>query len=167
MCGINGFNFKDNDLLSKMSKITFSRGPDNESFFYSHSYSTSHNRLAIIDIDERSNQPFIFNNLIITYNGEIFNYLELKKKLISYGYNFKTKSDTEVIIKLFDKFGKNSFKLLSGIFAFSIYDENKNIFYLVRDVVGVKPLYYHFDNLSKKFYFSSLIKRLCNASFND
>ena len=160
MCGINGFNFKDIDLLKKMSKITSTRGPDNEGLYFNDTFSLSHNRLAIIDTEKRSDQPLKFNNLIISFNGEIYNYLELKKKLRDLGYVFDTNSDTEVIIKLFDKYKLDSFKMLSGIFAISILDTLSNKIYLVRDVVGVKPLYYYYNNLSKKFYFSSLIKSL-------
>ena len=160
MCGINGFNFKDETLLREMSGVTRSRGPDNEGFYFNENFSVSHNRLAIIDIDKRSNQPFKFKDFIISYNGEIYNYLNLKEKLMKLGYSFSTTSDTEVIIKLFDKFGEESFQMLSGIFAFSLYDKKKNIIYLIRDVIGVKPLYFYFDSLSKKFYFSSLIKSL-------
>lgn len=160
MCGINGFNFKDETLLRDMSRVTHSRGPDNEGFYINENFSVSHNRLAIIDIDKRSNQPFKFKNFIISYNGEIYNYLDLKEKLKGLGYSFSTTSDTEVIIKLFDKYGEESFKMLSGIFAISLYDEEKKMIYLIRDALGVKPLYFHFDNLSNKFYFSSLIKSL-------
>ncbi len=166
MCGINGFNFKDLNLLRKMSNLTSSRGPDNEGFFLNHNYSVAHNRLSIIDVEKRSNQPFKFENLVISYNGEIYNYLDLSNNLKNFGYSFETTSDTEVIIKLFHKYGENSFKMLSGIFAFSIYDEEKDTFYLVRDVIGVKPLYYYYDQLTKKFYFSSLIKSLLASNIN-
>ena len=81
MCGINGFNFKDLNLLIKMSKLTSSRGPDNEGFFLNDNYSVAHNRLSIIDIEKRSNQPFKFENLVISFNGEIYNYLDLSDKL--------------------------------------------------------------------------------------
>ena len=160
MCGINGFNFKNIDLLKKMSQITSTRGPDNEGLYFNDAFSLSHNRLAIIDTEQRSNQPLKFNNLIISFNGEIYNYLDLKKKLQNLGYVFDTNSDTEVVIKLFDKYKLDSFKMLTGIFAISILDTLSNKIYLVRDVVGVKPLYYYYNNLSKKFYFSSLIKSL-------
>jgi len=160
MCGINGFNFKNIELLKKMSKITASRGPDNEGFFFNENFSVGHNRLSIIDVEKRSNQPLRFNDLIISFNGEIYNYLDLKKQLQDLGYFFDTNSDTEVIIKLFDKYKLESFKMLSGIFAISIYDTLNDKIYLVRDVVGVKPIYYYFDKFSKKFYFSSLIKSL-------
>lgn len=160
MCGINGFNFKDVSLIKKMMAITSSRGPDNQDYFETDDYTVGHNRLSIIDPDKRSNQPYYFKNFILSFNGEIYNYLEIKKKLILRGYNFQTTSDTEVIIKLFDLEGINSFKKLSGIFSISIYDLKLKKLYLVRDVVGVKPLYYHFDLNTKKFVFSSLIKSI-------
>lgn len=160
MCGINGFNFKNLDLIKKMSALTFGRGPDNEGYFSSDNYTVGHNRLAIIDPDKRSNQPFKFKELILSFNGEIYNYNDLKNTLVSKGYSFETTSDTEVIIKLFHLEGKNSFKKLSGIFALSIYDTRDNKLYLVRDAIGVKPLYYYYDISSKNFFYSSLIKPL-------
>ena len=110
MCAINGFNFKDSDLIKKMLSNTSSRGPDNIDFFETDNFTVGHNRLAIIDPDKRSNQPFFFKNYVLSFNGEIYNYLEIKKKLILKGYNFETNSDTEVIIKLFDLEKLNSFK---------------------------------------------------------
>ncbi len=129
MCGINGFNFKNDLLLKQMSAITFSRGPDNEGFFSSDEFSVSHNRLSIIDPENRSNQPFRYKNLILSFNGEIYNYLDLKEKMILKGYKFKTTSDTELIIKLYSEYGEESFKLLSGIFTISIYDIIKKKYY--------------------------------------
>ena len=164
MCGINGFNFKDDELIVKMSSYTRSRGPDYTDYFKSVNYSVSHNRLAIIDPEDRSNQPFRFKNLILSFNGEIYNFLELKEKLIDKGYNFTTNSDTEVIIKLFYEYKEESFKFLSGIFALSIYDTETNNLYLIRDHVGVKPLYYYFDPKNNKFAYSSLIKPLLLVS---
>ena len=151
MCGINGFNFKDLSLIKKMMALTYSRGPDNQDYFETEEYTVGHNRLSIIDPDKRSNQPYFFKNYVLSFNGEIYNYLEIKNRLISKGYNFQTTSDTEVIIKLFDLEGKNSFKELSGIFSISIYDLKLNKLYLVRDVVGVKTLYYHFILNTKKY----------------
>ena len=143
-----------------MSAITSSRGPDNEGYYFSDNYTVGHNRLAIIDPDKRSNQPFKFKELILSFNGEIYNYSDIKNKLVSKGYSFETNSDTEVIIKLFHLEGINAFKKISGIFALSIYDTKINKLYLVRDAVGVKPLYYYYDSTFKKFYYSSLIKPL-------
>ena len=160
MCGINGFNFKDIDLIKKMLAITSSRGPDNMDYFETDDYTVGHNRLSIIDPDKRSNQSYYFKNYILSFNGEIYNYIDIKKRLISEGYEFETTSDTEVIIKLFDSKGIDSFKDLSGIFSISIYDLKLKKLYLARDVVGVKPLYYYFEPSSKKFIFSSLINSI-------
>jgi asparagine synthase (glutamine-hydrolysing) len=160
VCGINGFNFRDESLIKKMMVVTSSRGPDNQDFFESNEYTVGHNRLSIIDPDQRSNQPYYFKNYILSFNGEIYNYLDIKNILISKGYSFKTNSDTEVIIKLFDLEGKNSFKKLSGIFSISIYDLTLKKLYLIRDIVGVKPLYYHLEFDTKKFIFSSLINSI-------
>ena len=145
MCAINGFNFKDDHLLKRMSSMTYSRGPDNEGLFSSDKFSLAHNRLAIIDPTPNSNQPYYYEELVLSFNGEIYNYKELKSKLESKGHKFLTNSDTEVVIRLFKEYGINSFKLLSGIFSIAIYDKQKDILYLIRDIVGVKPLYYHFD----------------------
>ena len=164
MCGINGFNFKNDELIFKMSSCTKSRGPDFTDYFKSENYSVSHNRLAIIDPEDRSNQPFKYKNLILSFNGEIYNFLELKQKLKSKGYDFLTNSDTEVIIKLFHEYKEESFKLLSGIFALSIYDLTSNKIYLIRDQIGVKPLYYYFNVKNNKFAYSSLIKPLLLVS---
>ena len=158
MCAINGFNFKDDHLLKKMSSITSSRGPDNEGFYSSNNFSLSHNRLAIIDPTPKSNQPYYYKDLILSFNGEIYNYKQLKKKLESKGHNFFTNSDTEVVIRLFKEYGINSLKMLSGIFSIALYDKRKDLLYLSRDIIGVKPLYYYFDIHKKLFFFSSLIK---------
>ena len=148
MCGINGFNFKDENLLKKMSAITYSRGPDNEGFFLSDEYSVSHNRLSIIDPEERSNQPFINKNLILSFNGEIYNYMDLKDQMIQKGYKFKTNSDTELVVKLYFEYGVDSsnFRNICNI----NFDKIKKII-LIRDIVGVKPLYYYF-NIQEKIY---------------
>ena len=105
MCGFNGLSVNNLELLKKMSAITESRGPDNSSFYCDQNISLGHNRLSIVDLDDRSNQPYKFKNLIICFNGEIYNFLELKKKLKFKGIHFETNSDTEVIIKIFYYFG--------------------------------------------------------------
>ena len=158
MCGINGFNFSDNEKIKKMMNITKNRGPDAEGIFENENITLAHNRLSIIDLSKEANQPFTDENLTITFNGEIYNFQSLKEELIKLGHKFNTSSDTEVIIKLYKQFGDESFKMLSGIFAFAIWNENTSELKLVRDIVGVKPLYYYHDIKNKKFYFSSLIK---------
>ena len=125
MCGINGFNFIDTDLIKKMLAITSSRGPDYEEYIEKDDFTIGHNRLSIIDPNPRSNQPYVYKHYILSFNGEIYNYRKLRKDLITQGYGFETESDTEVIIKLFDKKGTDAFRELSGIFSISIYDSKK------------------------------------------
>ncbi len=156
MCGINGFNFRDESLIQKMMTFTKNRGPDANNFFSNENVTIAHDRLSILDLNDRSNQPFLYKNLVLSFNGEIFNYLDLKKDLVSKGYEFKTTSDTEVIIYLFHKYGIDSFRKLSGIFAISIWDNSKKSLYLIRDIVGVKPLYYHETKNNDIIYSSSI-----------
>ena len=158
MCAINGFSYKDPSLLKKMMNICQNRGPDWEEEYYDSEISLGHNRLSILDIDNRSNQPFVFKNLVLSFNGEIYNFLDLKKDLELKGYKFITTSDTEVLIKLFYEYHVDAFKKLSGIFSISIWDKEDKILYLIRDIVGVKPLYYKKKN--GNIFFSTLINPL-------
>ena len=103
MCGINGFNFKNDSLAKKMRKFTKSRGPDADGIYIDNFFTILHDRLSILDLSSSANQPMAFENLIISYNGEIYNFKDLKKELINDGYKFKTNSDTEVILYLFHK----------------------------------------------------------------
>lgn len=153
MCGINGLitnksNININEALNKMNDKIIHRGPDSQGVF---SYNKNGinigigmRRLSIIDI-ESGDQPIFSDNenLILVFNGEIYNYLELKKQLIEeFDINFKTSSDTEVIIHLYDKYGVKSFSMLDGMFAFSLVDKKKKKIFIARDFFGEKPLYY-------------------------
>ncbi len=160
MCGINGFSFKDENLIGKMHQFIQKRGPDSNGYYTDANISLGHSRLSIIDTNERSNQPFKYKDLVIVYNGEIYNYLHLRKKILDLGIELKTSSDTEVIIVLFDLYGVKAFKMLSGIFALSIWNKKKEKLYLIRDILGVKPLYYKHDENVKNIYFSSSIYAL-------
>jgi len=160
MCAINGFNFPDRNLIFKMKQFTSNRGPDAEGLYIDENVTIFHNRLSIIDPEEKANQPMSYKSFIISFNGEIYNYKKLRSDLIKLGYKFKTKSDTEVILHLFDKYKTEAFKKISGIFAICIWDKIQKKLYLVRDTVGVKPLYYLKDNLTNKFFFSSSIRAL-------
>ncbi len=160
MCGINGFNFSDHELIKKMMAFTKNRGPDANGIYSENEITISHDRLSIIDLSSKANQPMNYKNYIISFNGEIYNYKNLKKELEDTGEKFKTNSDTEVILRLFDKFGVDSFKKLSGIFAICIWDKLKKKIYLVRDTIGIKPIYYHYNRLKNKFIFSSSIKSI-------
>jgi asparagine synthase (glutamine-hydrolysing) len=157
MCGINGLitnksNININEALNKMNDKIIHRGPDSQGVF---SYNKNGinigigmRRLSIIDI-ESGDQPIFSDNqnLILVFNGEIYNYLELKKQLIEeFDINFKTSSDTEVIIHLYDKYGVKSFSMLDGMFAFSLVDKKKNKIFIARDFFGEKPLYYIKDD---------------------
>jgi asparagine synthase (glutamine-hydrolysing) len=165
MCAVNGFTFNNPSLLKRMMSYCKNRGPDWEDAYYDEDISIGHNRLSILDTDDRSNQPFIYKNFILSFNGEIYNYLDLKKKLEQKGYKFQTTSDTEVLIKLFFEYNIEAFKKLSGIFSISIWDKNKKILYLIRDIVGVKPLYY--KEKSGNIFFSTLINPLLLADKKD
>ena len=158
MCAINGFTFHNPSLLKKMMHICKKRGPDWDDAYYDNNISLGHNRLSILDLDNRSNQPFIFKNFILSFNGEIYNYLDLKRDLEKKNYKFETTSDTEVLIKLFYEYNIEAFKKLSGIFSISIWDKTKKILYLIRDIIGVKPLYYKEKN--GYIFFSTLINPL-------
>ncbi len=169
MCGISGFIHLTDDViiseedLRKMSGRLRHRGPDNEGICYTSQFGFGHNRLSIIDLNERSNQPLRNGPLTITFNGEIYNYLELRRELIGLGYAFSTISDTEVILVAFQHWGVECFARLNGIFAFAIFDSRNKTTYIVRDRMGVKPVYiYH----NKKFVlFASEIKAITACSF--
>jgi asparagine synthase (glutamine-hydrolysing) len=152
MCGINGIisrslkiDLKKN--INKMNNKIIHRGPDDDGCFYENnidfSVALGMRRLSIIDLSN-GGQPMYSDDkqVIIVFNGEIYNYQKLKKELEESNISFKTKSDTEVILKLFIEHGTESFSKLDGMFAFSIYDKRVNKLYLVRDFFGEKPLYY-------------------------
>lgn len=155
MCGIFGYTDKKN-LQHYFFELMKHRGPDARDIKKISQWTLGHLRLSIIDLDSSSNQPFESDGSTIIYNGEIYNFLELKKKYLS-DYKFKTKSDTEVLIVLLNKFGLDILDELNGMFAFAFINKNKELF-LVRDRFGVKPIYYTL--IDKEFYFASEIKPL-------
>lgn len=158
MCGISGFNWEDEGAIEKMVQTIAHRGPDANGHFCGEGISLGHDRLSIIDLSPEANQPMFDNEerFIIVFNGEIFNFLELKSELND--YSFKTKSDTEVILAGYKKWGKKVIGKLNGQFALAIWDKQKQELFLARDESGVKPLYYFFDG--KRFIFASEIKAL-------
>lgn len=158
MCAINGFTFQDKDLLERMNQTTIHRGPDGSGKYLDGYISLGHNRLSIIDLDKRANQPMVSNDgrFVIVYNGEVYNYREIKKELSD--YNFKTTSDTEVILAAYNKWGDECVKRFKGIFAFAIWDKKNKELFLARDHFGVKPLFYYLDD--DKIIFSSEIKAI-------
>ena len=147
MCGIYLTNYpiSQNEVKAKLDKIKF-RGPDNLGIIQKGNIILGHLRLSILDLDERSNQPFVFKHLMLVYNGEIYNFIEVKNSLINEGYTFETTSDTEVLLKGFHAWGEKILDRINGMYAFSIYDENKKTVFIARDRLGVKPLYYSWQN---------------------
>ena len=159
MCGISGIigdNLNSN-LLSKMIETQKHRGPDSSGKYVNEGVCLGHNRLSIIDLSESANQPFIDDSerYVLVFNGEIYNYLELKLEL---DYDFKTESDTEVLLAAYIKWGKDSLDKLNGMFSFAIWDKYEKKLFAARDRFGVKPFYYHFSG--NTFYFASEIKTL-------
>lgn len=156
MCAINGFTFEDTDLVTRMNKATAHRGPDGTGTFCGHGVSLGHNRLSIIDLSPSAAQPMWNkdNTVVISYNGEIFNFKELRKELV--GYPFKSNSDTEVILAAYETWGKDAFKRFNGMFAFALFDVRTKELMLVRDPSGIKPLFYAWNG--KKLVFSSDIR---------
>ena len=148
MCGISGVHKLDNtevdkELFSNMTNAQYHRGPDNTYIFFTNHFSMAHNRLSIMDLRDVANQPMVSRcgRYRIVYNGEVYNFRDLKTEIEDKGVTFATESDTEVVLAAFITYGVNSFKMLNGMFAFCIYDSIEKKSYLVRDRFGIKPLY--------------------------
>lgn len=153
MCGIAGFcdfNKKSNkQTLINMTDALHHRGPDDSGYsFYENDYANiglGHRRLSILDLSKHGHQPMEYEHLEVVYNGEVYNFREIRVELIKDGYTFHSDSDTEVILKAYHKWGIKSVDKFNGMFAIAIYDKSKDNLILVRDRAGVKPLYYYFD----------------------
>ncbi len=157
MCGIVGFNSKNSRVLKSMLSTINHRGPDDNGVYEDSDISLGHTRLSILDLSYAGHQPMRYEHLTIVYNGEVYNFKEIRKELES-EYTFKSNSDTEVVLKAFHKWGVRSVDKFRGMFAFAIYDTYKSLLYLFRDRVGVKPLYYyHKDN---DFAFGSEVRTI-------
>tara|TARA_B110000908_G_C10266107_1_gene464119 strand:+ start:5719 stop:7605 length:1887 start_codon:yes stop_codon:yes gene_type:complete len=173
MCGINGIISKNSKInietiIKKMNDKIIHRGPDDDGVYLfnnddDYNVGIGMRRLSIIDVNNGSQPIFSKNkNLCIVFNGEIYNYISLKQKLIDeFNLKFTTSSDTEVVLKLYEKYGTESFKMLDGMFAFSIIDKIKNKIYIARDYFGEKPLYY--TKRDNKIIWSSELKSLVNV----
>lgn len=148
MCGINGFSFSNKQKAEKMNAFLIHRGPDSCGVFYDNHVTLSHTRLKIIDLSENANQPMSDSQekIWIVFNGEIYNFEEIKRDLLLLGYKFKTKSDTEVIINSYKQWGYDCVNFFNGMWAFVIYDKLRGTFFLSRDRLGKKPLYYTFKD---------------------
>lgn len=154
MCGIYGstIQYSDEIIKAKLDVIQF-RGPDFSSFVREEAIILGHNRLAILDLDARSNQPFSYLHLRIVFNGEIYNYQDVKRDLLKKGYQFTTTSDTEVICASYLEYGNKCVDYFNGMFSFIIYDTKNRKLFGARDRFGKKPFYYYHN--SKNFEFAS------------
>ncbi len=164
MCGIAGFidptlkNEERDPLLERMLQSIAHRGPDARGKYLEGPLALGHNRLSIIDLSADGNQPMMRGDNYIVYNGEIYNYREIRKDLESSGYQFTTQSDTEVILAAYEAYGTNCVSYFTGMWAFAIWDQKKQWLFCSRDRFGIKPFY--FINSGTKFYFASEYKPL-------
>lgn len=170
MCGIAGiYNLDKNDvdgkMIKRMTDIMAHRGPDDEGFYVKKNVGLGHRRLSIIDLSESGHQPMCNEDktVWITYNGEVYNYIELRKELERSGHLFNSRTDTEVIIHAYEEWGEKCLDRFNGMFSFAIWDEKKEQLFCARDRFGVKPFYYYFNG--KSFVFASEIKAINALSF--
>lgn len=168
MCGIAGIIGRNSTeaALNKMLQVQQHRGPDHTGTYMDEGFAAlGHNRLSIIDLSAKAHEPFQDNSgrFFLSFNGEIYNYKELKEELKTF-YDFKTTSDTEVLLAAFLKWGKSCLEKFNGMFAFAIWDSAEKKLFAARDRFGVKPFYY--TNQQQLFYFSSEIKALQTATGN-
>src|SRR6186713_1604217 len=151
MCGITGFcDFSKTlsvNVLQNMTNTLSHRGPDADGTAFetesNFNLGLGHRRLSILDLSERGKQPLIRQDISIVFNGEVYNFQEIKNELISKGYTFTTDTDTEVIVMAYKAWGMDSIKKFIGMFAYALYDKTNAKLFLVRDRVGAKPLYYY------------------------
>ena len=163
MCGICGmFGIADETLLNNMKEKIKHRGPDGHGSYYDYEskLALGHLRLSIIDLSERGKQPMISwdKNYSITFNGEVYNYIEIKEELLSRGYQFVSETDTEVILYSYIEWKEKCLDKLNGMFAFAIWDNRRQELFCARDRFGVKPFYYY--NKNGVFLFASEIKSI-------
>ena len=165
MCGIAGIlNFNREPVahnqIKAMTDILIHRGPDGEGQYIDQNVGLGHRRLAIIDLSLAGHQPMQTRNgrFIITYNGEVYNFKELRMQLEVLGYQFHSNTDTEVVLYAYAEWGHKSLNKLNGMFAFAIWDTKNKRLFLARDRDGIKPLYYHLSD--KGIIFSSETKAI-------
>ena len=164
MCGIVGYVSKSpikHDAFSAMIASLGHRGPDDSGCQIHHDSGSEiglgHRRLSILDISMKGHQPMMLGSrYTIVYNGEIYNFIDLKNELKGYGYSFTTNTDTEVVLAAYDKWAEECVNKINGMFAIAIYDKHKGILFLARDRIGKKPLYYFHSN--SIFLFASELK---------
>ncbi|HMT35843.1 MAG TPA: asparagine synthase (glutamine-hydrolyzing), partial [Chitinophagaceae bacterium] len=167
MCGIAGLLSKNNseitsDRLKNMTDIISHRGPDGAGHWIADNgqVGLGHRRLSIIDLSHEADQPMHYlNRYSIVFNGEIYNYIEIKETLLKQGYTFKTQSDTEVLMALYDREKDKCLAFLDGMFSFVIYDQKEHTAFCARDRFGEKPFFYSYEK-GKHFMFGSEMKCL-------
>jgi len=165
MCGICGIFFADRnwrvkaDVLAGMNERIVHRGPDDDGFFFEENVGLAMRRLSIIDV-KSGHQPLANENqdVWIVYNGEIYNHADLRTGLEARGHRYRTHSDTETIVHLYEEYGRDCVKYLRGMFAFAIWDRRKRVLFAARDRLGIKPFYYRWDGHA--FLFGSEIKAI-------
>lgn len=160
MCGICGFNFEDRELLKEMANAIRHRGPNAVGYFSDKNVSLGSRRLSIIDLSKAGNQP-MFNedgSIALVYNGEIFNFKEIRERLIKNGHDFNSNTDSEVIVHAYEEYGVDCLSYFNGFWGFALYDAKKHLLFLSRDRLGLKPLYYYYDG--SKLVFASEIKAI-------
>ncbi len=162
MCGICGFNWKDEELIKRMNDRIVHRGPDQDGIYCDDEVSLGHRRLSIIDLSEHGRQP-MYNedkSICLIFNGEIYNFPELREILLQKGHTFSSNSDSEVIIHAYEEYGTGVLDKLRGMFAFALYDVKEKTLLLARDRIGIKPLYYYHKKGNQKLVFASEIKAI-------
>ena len=170
MCGISGVVNRDNSTvdektIDRMNRLIEHRGPDGNGTFFSDNFALGHQRLSILDLSDDGKQPMTYSNtLTITFNGEVYNYLELKAELVEAGFQFQTKTDTEVILAAYKHWGNDCVQHFNGMWSFVIYDAEQNTLFFSRDRFGIKPLYYTVND--EVFAFGSEIKQLLDFQEN-
>jgi len=158
MCGIVGFNWQDRNKIEQLMTLLNHRGPEQDGCHVGDGVSIGHKRLCILDISEKGRQP-IYNedrSVCISYNGEIFNFKQLREELEEKGHRFVSHTDTEVLVHGYEQWGIDILPRINGQFAFCIFDISQNLFFMARDRLGIKPLYYYNDY--EKFIFGSELK---------
>ncbi|MFN8298408.1 MAG: asparagine synthase (glutamine-hydrolyzing) [Chitinophagales bacterium] len=164
MCGIAGFvdlqlsTEQKKDLAFKQLRCITHRGPEASNVFVDGPVALGHNRLKIIDLSDEANQPFEYDDLVMAFNGEVYNYVELKADLEAKGYRFRTHGDTEVMCAAYKQYGEECVKYFTGMWAFALWDKTKQKLFCSRDRFGIKPFYYILEG--QNLYFASEYKAL-------
>lgn len=167
MCGISGIINKNSqavapDAIRAITDLVAHRGPDGDGFYFGDCFAFGHRRLAILDVSSAGSQPMAYlQRYVITYNGEVYNFVELKTELVRCGYQFDSDCDTEVILAAYDKWGEHCVEHFNGMWSFAIYDVKRHLIFCSRDRFGVKPFYY--SDHAERFVFGSEIKQVLHA----